>query len=248
MLSIAAKELRTLFFSPLAWTVLAVVQALLAYMFLIRIESFLELQPRLLSLSNAPGLTALVVAPIFNDACRVMLLVVPLLTMRLVSEELRTGTFTLLLSAPRSMTEVVLGKFAGTVVFLSVVMALLLIMSLLLLLGGGLDFGLLASCMLGLFLLLASFASVGLFMSTLTLQPAAAAVSTFGLLLLLWIIDFSGGASGADTLFAYLSISNHVNAFFRGVFDSRDVIYYLLLITIFLALSVRRLDGLRLQH
>lgn len=250
MLSIAAKELRSLFFSPMAWTVLAIVQGILAYMFLIRIESYLELQPRLASIASAPGLTALVVAPIFNDAARVMMLVVPLLTMRLVSEELRSGTLTLLLSAPRSMTEVVLGKFVGIIAFLSAVLALLLFMSLLLLLGGGLDFGLLASCLLGLFLLLASFASAGLFLSTLTQQPAAAAISTFGLLLLLWIIDFAGagGQSGPDTLFSYLSISNHVNAFFRGVFDSRDIVYYLLFITVFLALSIRRLDGIRLQH
>lgn len=250
MLSIAAKELRSLFLSPLAWTVLAVVQIVLAYLFLIQLESFLEWQPRLASVTNAPGLTALVVAPLFNTAGSIMMMVVPLLTMRLVSEELRSGTFTLLLSAPRSMTEVVLGKFMGVVVFLCMVLALLLIMSLLLLLGGDLDLGLLAACMLGLFLLLLSFASAGLYMSTLTQQPAAAAASSFGLLLLLWVIDFAGAGSESrsSTLFAYLSISNHVNAFFRGVFDTRDVVYYLLFMTAFLALSVRRLDGLRLQR
>lgn len=250
MLSIAGRELRSMFLSPLAWTVLAAVQVVLAYVFLIQLESFLEWQPRLASIPNGPGLTALVVAPLFNAAGAVMMMVVPLLTMRLVSDELRSGTFTLLLSAPRSMTEVVLGKFIGVVVFLCVVLALLLFMSLLLLLGGNLDLGLLASCLLGLFLLLLSFASAGLYMSTLTQQPVAAAASTFGLLLLLWLIDFAGAGSEArsSALFAYLSLSNHVNAFFRGVFDSRDIIYYLLFTTTFLALSVRRLDGLRLQR
>ena len=251
MLSIAGKELRSLFVSPLAWTVLAVAQVVLAYMFLIQFESFVEWQPRLSSLPNAPGgLTVWVVAPLFNAAGFVMMIIVPLLTMRLVSEELRSGTFTLLLSAPRSMTEVVLGKFLGLVAFLCMIIALVLTMCLLLLLGGNLDLGLLASCLLGLFLLTASIASAGLYMSTLTHQPVAAATSTFGLLLVLWIIDFGGAGNEArsSALFAYLSISNHVNGFFRGVFDSRDIIYYLLFMTTFLTLSVRRLDGIRLQR
>jgi ABC-2 type transport system permease protein len=251
MLSIAGKELRSLFVSPLAWTVLAVVQVVLAYIFLIQLESFVEWQPRLSSIPNAPaGLTTWVVAPLFNSAGFMMMIIVPLLTMRLVSEELRSGTFTLLLSAPLAMTEVVLGKFLGLLAFLCMVIALVLVMCLLLLLGGNLDFGLLASCVLGLLLLTASIASAGLYMSTLTQQPVAAATSTLGLLLVLWIIDFAGvgNESRSSALFAYLSISNHVNAFFRGLFDSRDIVYYLLFMTTFLTLSVRRLDGIRLQH
>lgn len=251
MLSIAEKELRTLFLSPLAWTVLAVLQGVLAYIFLIQLESFMEWQPRLLSTPSATGgLTAWVVAPLFNAAGLMMMITVPLLTMRLVSEELRSGTFTLLLSSPRSMTEVVLGKFLGLVIFLCVALVLLLATCLLLLLGGSLDLGLLASCLLGLFLLTASIASAGLYMSTLTQQPVAAAISTYGLLLVLWIIDFGGvgDQSRSSVLFGYLSISNHVNAFFRGVFDTRDIVFYLLFMSVFLALSVRRLDGLRLQR
>lgn len=251
MLSIAAKELRSLFVSPLAWTALAVVQIVLAYLFLVQLESYVDWQPRLLSAPNIPGgLTVWVVAPLFNAAGFMMMILVPLFTMRLVSEELRSGTMTLLLSAPRSMTELVGGKFLGLLAFLCAAMGLVLAMSLLLLLGGSLDFGLLASCLLGLFLLTASIASAGLYMSTLTQQPVAAATSTFGLLLVLWIIDYGGAAGGSHSsvLFAYLSISNHVNAFFRGVFDSRDLIYYLLFTATFLTLSVRRLDAIRLQR
>ena len=249
MLNIAAKELRSLFLSPLAWIVLAVVQVLLAYVFLIQIESFLEWAPGLASVPNAPGLTSLVVAPLFDFARKVLMVVVPLLTMRLVSEELRTGTLTLLLSAPRSMVEIVLGKFIGVVVFLCAVPLLLLCTSLLLLIGGNLDFGLLAACLLGLILLTASIASAGLYMSTLTQQPAVAAILTLGLILLLSMLDYAGaaGETGSSTLFAYLSISNHANAFFRGVFDSRDIVYHLLFILTFLTLSVRRLDGMRLH-
>lgn len=249
MLVIAGRELRGLFLSPLAWTVLAVVQVVLAYIFLIRIEAFVQLQPRLPAIPDAPGLTALVVAPLFKTAGWVLMMVAPLLTMRLVSEEVRSGTFTLLLSSPRTVTEIVAGKYVAMIAFFCVAIALVLLMPLLLLLGGSLDFGLLAACTLALFLLLASFSAAGLYMSSLTSQPAVAAVSTFGLLLLLWILDWAGaiGDSNASALFSYLSISSHANALLRGVFDSRDLAYYALFILSFLALTVRRLDGIRIQ-
>ena len=249
MLTIAGRELRSLFLSPLAWSVLAVVQLILAYVFLIQIESFLQWQPRLPSIPNAPGLTALVVAPLFKTAGAVLMMVVPLLTMRLVSEEIRSGTFSLLLTSPRTMTEIVAGKLTAIVIFLCFTIALILIMPLLLLLGGTLDFGLLAACVVGLFFLLASFAAAGLYMSTLTAQPTVAAVSTFGLLLLLWVLDWAGAAGDADAsgLFAYLSLATHANAMLRGVFDTRDLVYYVLFILSFLTLAVKRLDAMRLH-
>lgn len=249
MLVIAGRELRGLFLSPLAWTVLAVVQAILAYVFLIQIENFLQWQPRLPSIPNAPGMTALVVAPLFKTAGSLLMVIAPLLTMRLISEEIRSGTFTLLLSAPRSISEIVLGKFIAILSFFGIAVLLVLIMPLLLLLGGSLDMGLLAACVLALVLLLASFSAAGLYMSSLTPQPIVAAVSTFGLLFLLWILDWAGtaGDARASALFSYLSISNHANALLRGVFDTRDIAYFLLFIGSFLALTVKRLDSLRLQ-
>jgi ABC-2 type transport system permease protein len=250
VLTIAGRELRSLFLSPVAWGVLAVVQVILAYVFLILLDRFMQAQPRLPSIPDTAGLTYYVVAGLFRTAGMVLMMAVPLLTMRLVSEEIRSGTFCLLLSAPRSMTEIVAGKFIAIMAFLCVTIALILIMPLLLLLGGTLDFGLLAACVLWLFFLLASFAAAGLYMSTLTAQPTVAAVSTFGLLLLLWMLDWAGaaGESNASGLFAYLSLASHANAMLRGVFDTRDLAYYALFIFSFLVLSVKRLDALRLQN
>lgn len=170
--------------------------------------------------------------------------------MRLVSDERRNQTLSLLFSAPVSMTEIILGKYLGVVVFLLIMLALITLMPFSLLIGGTLDFGMLASGLLGLVLLLASFAAVGLFMSTLTAQPTIAAVSSFGVLLLLWILDWAGKgrSSEAETLFGYLSILRHYESMLKGVFNSSDVIYYLLLIATFLILSIRRLDADRLQH
>ncbi|ALP51719.1 ABC transporter permease [Candidatus Tenderia electrophaga] len=248
--TIAGRELRSLFISPLAWSILAVVQLILAYMFLTQLDLFMNLQSRLLGMAGAPGVTEIIAAPLFGNAAVVLLLVVPMLTMRLVSEERRSQTLSLLFSAPLSMTEIVLGKFLGVMGFLLIMVLLIVLMPLSLLLGGGLDFGMLAAGALGLILLLAAFAAVGLFMSTLTVQPTIAAVSSFGVLLLLWIIDWAGntGSGQASELFAYVSLLRHFESLLKGVFDSADVLYYLLFVTLFLVLSIRRLDAERLQH
>lgn len=249
--TIAARELRSMFLSPLAWSILAVVQLITGYMFLINIDGFRQVQPRLAGLEGAPGLTDLVIAPLLGSAAVVLLLVVPLLTMRLISEERRSHTLSLLLSAPLSMTQIVLGKYLGLLGFLLLMLGMIALMPLALLFGGKIDGGQFAAGLLGLALLLASFAAVGLFMSTLTSQPTVAAISTFGVLLLLWILDWAGAAQAQQTpseLFTYLSLVNHYEALLRGVFRSSDIVYYLLFILTFLVLSIRRLDAHRLQH
>jgi len=250
MLVVAAREFRSMFLSPLAWSILGVVQFLLAYMFLSQIEMFLQIQGQIAGVEGAPGVTQIVAAPVFGNAAIVLLLVVPMLTMRLVSEERRAQTMSLLFSAPLSMTEIVLGKYLGVLGFLLIIVALIALMPLSLLVGVDLDLGLVAAGLLGLMLLVASFAAIGLYLSTLTNQPTVAAVSTFGVLLLLWVLDWAGDSElgDADGLFAYVSMLRHFESLLNGVFDSVDVVYYLLFITTFLVLSVRRLDADRLPH
>lgn len=243
--TIARQELRRLFLSPLAWTILAVVQFILAYMFLSHVDYYANVQSQLLGMDGGYGVTETVVAPLFANAAIVLLLVAPLTSMRLITEERRNKTLALLVSAPLSMTEIVLGKYLGLVFFLLIQVALIALMPLSLLAGGGLDFGMFAAGLLGLTLLLAGFAAVGLFMSTLTQHQTVAAVGTFGVLLLFWILDWAGQGAGGGVL-AYLSLLNHYEPFLKGVFDTRDAVFHLLFIVTFLALSVRRLDMDRL--
>lgn len=247
--TIALRELRTLFLSPLAWSILAVVQLILGFLFLVNLQQFLVDQPALLVMENAPGLTEYVLPNLLGSSAIVLLLVVPLLTMRLIAEERRNKTLALLFSAPVSMTEIVLGKYIGALGFLLIILLLIALMPLSLLLGGSLDVGLFLSGFLGLAFLLASFTAVGLFISTLTQHPTVAAVSTFGALLFFWILDWSGkGPEGAaqGNLLAYLSLLNHYKPFLVGLFSSADTAYHLLLISTFLVLSIRRLDADRL--
>lgn len=246
ILTIASKDLRSLFLSPLAWVILAVVEAIIGYFFLIYLDYFVQLQPKLVSLPNAPGVTSIVIAPLFSTIAIVLLLIVPLLTMRMISEERRNKTLSLLISAPISMTEIIVGKFLSVVTFLGFMLLLITLMPLSLLLGGHIDFGLLASNILALVLLLCSFTALGLYISTLTDQPTIAAFGTFGALLLLWIINLTGDTTH-DTILGYLSLLNHYQTLLRGIFSSADVVYYLLFTGLFILLSIRRLDAERLS-
>lgn len=241
---IAGRELRSLFVSPLAWVVLAVLTLILAFLFVVYVDLFVAGQSQMLGMDSGRGLTEGVAAPLFNNAAFILLLVVPLITMRLIADERRNRTLSLLFSAPVSMTEIVLGKYLGVLAFFGVVILIVAAMPLSLLAGGGLDMGLFASALLGLALIVAAFAAVGLFMSSLTQSATIAAVSSFGALLLLWVLDWSGEASTqGKALLSYLSLLNHYEPFMRGVFDSADAAYYLLFIVLFLGLTVRRLDA-----
>lgn len=243
---IAVRELRSLFLSPLAWTILAVIQFILAWRFFVQVDFFFSIQPQLMVIDNAPGATDLIAAPLYEFAGIILLMITPLLTMRLLSEERRSGTLKLLMSSPISMSEIVLGKYLGILLFLGIIILLVSLMPLSLSLGTELDMGKLLAGMLGLLLLLAAFAAAGLYLSSLTIYPTVAAVSTFGLLIMLMIIDGAGGQQ-ASPLFSYLSITRHNTPMLRGMVNSNDVAYYLLFIVTFIVLSIRQLDAQRLQ-
>src|SRR5690606_30478290 len=126
-----------------------------AWVFFMRLDSFLELQPRLAQLPNAPGASEIVIAPLFSAAAVILLMATPLFGMRLIAEERRNRTMQLLMSAPISMSQIVLGKFVGLCAFLLVPVLLVSAMGLALMAGGEIDFGLLACNALGLALLAA---------------------------------------------------------------------------------------------
>lgn len=248
--TLARRELKSLFLSPLAWAILAIVQFILAYLFLSQLQEFLLIQHKLATIENAPGVTELVITPLYASAAFIMMLVTPLLTMRLISEERRNKSLALLISAPISMTEIIIGKYLGMIAFAAIMIFMMTLMPVSLYFAGTLDGGLLFSIVLGISLLLAAFIALGLYMSSLTAQPTIAAMSTFGVLLMLWIIDWAGGKADAAAtgLLKYLSMLRHFEAFSKGLFNSSDFIYYILFISLFLILSIRRLDGDRLQR
>jgi len=247
ILTIARREFTTMFLSPLAWVILGIMQTILGYMFLAQLDNYFTLQPQLLNLKNAPGVTDIVIASLFQLAAIILLMIMPLITMRTIAEEKRNKTLSLLISSPISMTEIVLGKFLGLFLFVVVLVSLLMLMPLSLYMGTELDAGKLFAIYLAMLLLLGSFAAIGLYLSSLTDNQTIAATSTFGALLMLWIIDWIGESiADSDSVVSYLSILHHHQNMLQGVFDSSDIAYYLILITAFLVLTIRQLDRERM--
>jgi len=252
--TIAGKELKSLFASPLAWVVLTVTQIIVGYVFLRRLDDFLQLQSQLARLASPPGATELVAAPVFGTAAGVLLFSVPLLAMRLIAEERRNQTMVLIVSAPVSMTQIVLGKFLGLFVFLLLIVALTALMPLSLAAATSVDYGLLAGLFAGLALLAASFAAVSLFISCLTVHPVAAAVGSFAALLVMMLAGEAAGeglrARGwllAASLAQVLSPIKNFEPFAKGVLDTYAVACSLLVVVFFLALAARQLDAQRLR-
>lgn len=243
VLDIAVNELRRLFLSPLAWLVLALVQLLLAIFFFVILSQYLG-SPQVFA---GKGITEIVVVGMFQIAGILLLLITPFITMRLFSEEQRTGTIKLLLSSPVSATELVLGKYLGVIFLLLIMLGMIALMPLSLLYGTGLDMGQLGAIFLSMLLLMCTLSAIGLFFSCLTKHPSIAAIITFGIIFVLWIIHVGGSTGGGvfSSTLTYLSMLRHYNNLLEGIFSSVDLFYYLILTTVFILLSIWRLDALR---
>ena len=241
---LALRELRSLFAMPSTWFIFAALQFIFAWFFLARLEAFLEIQPQLAQLANPPGVTITVAAPMFNTVALLLMMLVPVFTMRLIAEERRNQTFALLLSAPLSGCHIVLGKFFGLLVFLAALITGVPLMLYTLALGTALDHGLLLSNLLGLLLLTASYVAVGLYISALTSQPIAAAIGALAVLVGLWLADI--GAAAEDSPWHFVSPLNHFQNFNAGLLDSGDAAFFVLFSAVFLLLAIRRIHNNRI--
>lgn len=240
---LAAKELRSLFSMPSTWFVLAALQLIFAWFFLAQLDTFLQIQPQLAQLANPPGVTATVSSALFNTVALLLMMLTPMFTMRLIAEERRNQTFALLLSAPLSNTQIVLGKFFGLMIFLSLLGSLMPLMIYTLAIGTALDHALMFSNLAGLALLTACYVALGLYISALTGQPVIAAIGTLAILVGLWLADISTTAE--NSLWHVLSPLRHYQNLNAGLVDSSDVAFFLLFTLTFLLLTIRRLHNCR---
>ena len=239
---LAMREMRSLFSMPSTWFVLAVLQFIFAWFFLARLEAFLEVQPQLAQLANPPGVTLTVAAPLFNTAALLLMMLVLMFTMRLIAEERRNQTLALLLSSPLTNRHIVLGKFAGLLCFLLLLIVSLPLMLYTLALGSQLDHGLLIANCIGLILLTASYTAVGLYISSLTTQPVIAAIGALAVLVGLWLADI-GAPAGSP--WHQLSPLYHFQNFNAGLLDSADAAFFVLFTGVFLLLTMKRLRNNR---
>lgn len=237
---IARKELAAMFHTPLAWLLLAVLQAICGYVFLGSLNGYLEKAPMLAQYPDPPGLTEVAAAPVFFIAACLLLLPTSLMSMRLIAEERRNQTLVLLVSSPVSASQIVLGKFFGLFGLLALAVALFTIMTLSLSVFTPLDYGLIAANAAGTLLVAALCAAVGLYCSSLTAQPVVAAVSALAALILFWVVGL--GASEPSSWTRWVSMLTHYQSFANGLVNTADLLWFVLATALFLGLAVRRLD------
>ena len=246
IINVARKELQSLFASPMGWIILALLMLAFGSFYLQGVNNYFEVMSGSIRPAERVGVTIFVGQTVYGIASFLMLFAVPLLSMGLISGERKSQTLPFLFSAPISLTEIVVGKFLGLIVFLGILVIYILIMLSTLNIWSDIDFGYLLSNSLGLILLAASFSALGIYFSSLTSQPIVAAILSFIALFALMGLDKFFG-SQPDHWFGYISLMKHFQSFSRGVIDSKDIIYFILFITTFLVLTVRRLDSDRLR-
>lgn len=243
--TILKKELKSYFSSPIAYIILVVFLVLSGLFFFLYLQSFVSSQfdPRLQFLGQRLNLNDFVIRPYFGTISIVLLLMIPVITMRLIAEERKNSTIELLFTSPVRILYIILGKFLASLYLFIVMIALSAIYMAVLKVYGNPDLGPLFSGYLGLFLLGASFLSIGLFASSLTENQIVAALISFGLLLVFWII---GAVSDAESsILGYLSIINHFDNFSKGVIELKDVVYYLSFIFLGLFLTYIKVQSER---
>jgi ABC-2 type transport system permease protein len=252
--TVASKDLKSLFTSPIAWVVLTFVQLIIGYGFLKRFDDFMQLQPQLIQLPSPPGFTELVAVPTFATTAAIMLFAVPLLAMRLIAEERRNQTMVLLTSAPISIVDIVLGKFCALMGMLLIILALVALMPLSLCTATKLDYRLIGSIVLGLTLMAAAFSAVSLYVSSLTTHPIVAALGAFGALIAMVLMGENVADNlqtrGLGVLATFAQVFSPVKNFEplgKGMIDSYAIACLLLLTMLFLAFTVRQLEARRLR-
>ncbi len=253
-LAIYTKEMRSYFVSPVAYVIAGVFLFLTGYLFRNILMQFnyycLQFSQRQQFMQGGMpnlNLNEMVVAQFFAVMDFIWLMVVPMLTMRLFSEEKKSGTIELLMTSPLSTTQILLGKFFAALSLYMTIVALTLVYCLILELYGDPDWGPIWSAYLGYLLLGGTFIGVGVLASSLTENQIVAVLLAFGALLLLWLIDWSASFAGptAAAILTYLSIIQHLQDFQRGVIDTGDVVFYLSLTFFTLFLTSRVLESRR---
>lgn len=196
-------------------------------------------------LANRLNLTDMVVQPFFLDTTFILLLIIPLISMRLYAEEKKSGTIELLFTYPVSDFVVLGGKFLAALLVLWILLAITLLPFLILNFFGQLDWGVLFAGYLGLILLSAGFLAMGVFTSALVENQIVAAAVSFGALFLLFLISWAKSMTGPlmRAFLEHLSLADHLIPFTQGILDTRHIIYYLIFTFFWLFLTLRYLNA-----
>jgi len=249
VLTICKKELDIYFRSPIAYVVMTTFAVVAGVFFFYGTLGFVNasLQRAQMGQSTPMNVNEWVISPLLSNLVVIFLLLIPLMTMRLIAEEKRSGTIELLVTSPLSDWAIIVGKWLASLVLFSALLALSSINLISLFAYGTPDWRPMAVAYLGLLLQGGSLLAIGLFISSLTKNQIVSAVVTFSVLLTLFTLDWSTsfGDSTFTKVIAYISFISHYESFSRGVIDTKDVIYYISMIFLGLFLTARSMDSIR---
>ena len=242
VLATLSRELRAYYFSPLGWAVLAIVVGINGFVFWLLV--------RFLSDPRNPG-SATPLDYFFGQTIffwLVLLFVVPVITMRLLAEERKSGTIEVLMTAPISETEVVVGKYLAALGFYAVLWLPSLLYAVILSAFADVDWGPVASGFIGILGIGAMFLAAGVFASSLTKNQIVAALISFALLMMFFSFGLMGGLFQLEILrevLDYMNLWQHMEDFSLGIVNTRPLVFYLSMSLFFLFLASRSLEALK---
>ena len=246
------RELKTYFVSPIAYVIFGVFLTITGFFFYNMLFSFNQLCLQYMQQSRQYGpmelnITEMVARPLFHVMSFIIMLVIPMFTMRLLSEEKKTGTIELLLTSHITDTDTVLGKYLAAFTVYEIMLGLTLLFQFMAARLTQLDWGPVISGYIGLTLMGGAFLAIGMLASSCTRNQIVAALLSFGALLIFWVIGWSGQWAGPilAKVLGYLSIVEHVEDFVKGIYNTQHIIFYLTFIFFALFLTVRVLESYR---
>lgn len=258
--TIASRELRSLFVSPVAYAVITLFVLLAGFFFLSSLLQFEEYILRLQQFQYFDQMKDLnlndhVIAPFVGVMSVVLLFLVPGITMGLFAAEKANHTDELLLTSPLTIWEIVLGKYLAAAAFVTILVLLVALYPAVLLLYGDPEIKKTMAALAGLWLVGLAYAAIGAFASSLTRNQIIAFAFSFVLLLILWMLSFladlgaAGGAIGSATgmsdFLRWLSTAEHFEGFVKGLVDTADLAYFGVLIGTALLLTKFAVESVR---
>ncbi len=247
--TICRKELGSYFASPVAYLLLTMFGLIFGFFFWNALGFFviegMEMQTR--GEPMAMNINEQIIRPLLSNVSVVGLFFIPMITMRLFAEEKRTGTIELLATSPIRDLEIIVGKWLAAVMLYSCLLLFTAVNFAFLFRYGNPDWKPLLIGYLGLLLQAGALLAIGTFISTLTKNQIIAGAATFGVCLLLWVLEWVSGyetATWAQVL-SYMSVITHFESFGRGVLDAKDAIFYVTVIFLGLFFTARSMESLR---
>ncbi len=245
-LTIAGKDFRAYFYSPIAYIVAAFFLFIMGWMFFFNVKAFV-FQGMGFRMGKTPSISEGIIRPVYGNMNVILLFLVPFITMRLFSEEKKLQTIQLLFTSPITVTDMVIGKFLSAFYFVLFMLFFTLAYPAFLYMYGTPEWGPIVCSYLGTVLLGMCYVSLGIFFSALTENQIVSGVLSLVSALFFWLINWASQSAGPvwSEVLDYLSLINHYNNFSQGMINSADVVYCLSFSGIFLFLTQRVLDSYR---